>query len=401
MKVGIVNAGGLCPGINNVIYDLVYSLEHLYQIHDIYGIQFGYSGFLKYNMLKMNTNNVEGIQHESGSLLGTSRGTLDVEKVASRIMDHDINQLYVIGGDGTHKGAHKLCEYFEKNASDYDFSLVCIPKTIDNDLSIIDKSFGFESAVDKAKDAIINAYTEARDTEKGLGIVKVMGRNCGWIASSASLASYNVDVCLIPEYGFDFEKVANYIDFVMNTKGFCVIVIAEGVTCKEFIDGDEEDIGLFFKKHYVNNTDYCVKYIDPTYQIRALPANTSDSIYCKMLAQSAVHAAMGGYTDCTVGLVNNSMCLIPLSEIVKKKNMSLKAFGSLYYNRLYSLIYDEFTFCLISSSAHSPWYSSASDAIFFSLYSFSGGGGGDANIFLNLSLFGCIIILVRIQQVCP
>jgi 6-phosphofructokinase 1 len=319
MKVGIVNAGGLCPGINNVIYDLVYSLEHLYRIDDIYGIQFGYSGFLKYNMLKMNTNNVEGIQHESGSFLGTSRGTLDVEKVASRIMDHDINQLYVIGGDGTHKGAHKLCEYFETNASEYDFSLVCIPKTIDNDISIIDKSFGFETAVDKAKDAIINAYTEARDTEKGLGIVKVMGRNCGWIASSACIASYNVDVCLIPEYGFDFEKVTNYIDFVMNTKGFCVIVIAEGVTCKESSGSDEEDIGLFFKKHYVNNTDYCVKYIDPTYQIRALPANTSDSIYCKMLAQSAVHAAMGGYTDCTIGLVNNSMCLIPLSEIVTKK----------------------------------------------------------------------------------
>lgn len=336
LKVGIVNAGGLCPGINNVIYDLVCSLEHLYDVKEIYGIQYGYSGFLKYNMIELDSNAVDGIQHESGSMLGTSRGELDVDKVASRIMDHKINQLYVIGGDGTHKGAYKICKYFEENNSEYDLSLICIPKTIDNDLSIIDKSFGYDTAVDKAKDAIINAYCEARDTENGFGIVKVMGRNCGWIALSASLASYNVDVCLIPEYRFNLKKLENYVQFVMSTKGYCVLVVAEGVTCDE---SDEDDIGIFFKKHFTNNTDYCIKYIDPTYQIRALSANTSDSIYCKLLAQSAVHSAMNGYSECTVGLVNNKLCVIPLSEITKEKKYVTE---SMWYRLLQSTLQPNF-----------------------------------------------------------
>ena len=200
LKIAIVNAGGLCPGLNNVIYDLVYSLEKLYNVHNIYGIKNGYSGFIKHNMLKLDINGIEGIQHDSGSILGTSRGKLSPGKIASTIIDHKINQLYIIGGDGTHRGAYELCQYFDDYWSTYDLSVMCIPKTIDNDIPVIDKSFGYETAVDKAKYAIMSAYCEARDTEYGLGIVKLMGRSCGWIALAASLASYNVDICLIPEY---------------------------------------------------------------------------------------------------------------------------------------------------------------------------------------------------------
>ena len=182
------------------------------------------------------------------------------------------------------------------------------------EIPIIDKSFGYETAVDKAKYAIMSAYTEAKDTEHGLGIVKLMGRSCGWIALAASLASYNVDICLIPEYEFNIDKVDKYIEHVMNEKDYCVIVVAEGVK----IGDSEDDIGIFLKTRYEN--DYCVKYIDPTYQIRALPANTSDSIYCKLLAQSAVHAVMNGYSESTIGLVNNKLCVIPLDEIVNETN---------------------------------------------------------------------------------
>lgn len=314
LKIAILNAGGLCPGLNNVIYDLVYSLENLYNVDNIYGVKNGYSGFLKHNMIKLNIDNIEGIQHDSGSILGTSRGKLDVNKIASTIIDHKINQLYIIGGDGTHRGAYELCKYFFEYSSSYDLSVMCIPKTIDNDIPIIDKSFGYETAVDKAKYAIMSAYTEAKDTEHGLGIVKLMGRSCGWIALAASLASYNVDICLIPEYEFNIDKVDKYIEHVMNEKDYCVIVVAEGVK----IGDSEDDIGIFLKTRYEN--DYCVKYIDPTYQIRALPANTSDSIYCKLLAQSAVHAVMNGYSESTIGLVNNKLCVIPLDEIVNETN---------------------------------------------------------------------------------
>lgn len=312
INVAIMNAGGLCPGINNVIYDLVYSLEKLYNVKKINGIQNGWSGFMKYNMVDLNIDQIEGIQHKSGSILGTSRNTLDIVKIFSAIVDHKINQLYVIGGDGTHKFAHKIHEYFQEYLPYYDLSIVCIPKTIDNDIPIIDKSFGFDTAVDEAKSAIMSAYYEAKDTENAIGIVKLMGRNSGWIANFASLASYNVDVCLIPEYGFNVSKLKKYVHSIMRKKGFCVIVVAEGVTIPEI--PKNSDIGIYIKSLFQD--EYCVKYIDPTYLIRALPANTSDSIYCKMLAQSAVHTMMNGYSDCSVGFINNKLCVIPLEEIV-------------------------------------------------------------------------------------
>jgi 6-phosphofructokinase 1 len=307
-KVAIVNAGGLCPGINNVIYDLVYSLEKLYNVNDIYGIQYGFTGISKYNMLELCVKDVENIQHDRGSFLGTSRGVLDAKKVSVLLDDHKINQLYVIGGDGSHKGAYELTKHT-------DISIICIPKTIDNDLPVIDRSFGFHTATERAKEFIMAAYSEAKDTEYGLGIVKLMGRNCGWIALSASMASYNVDVCLIPEYEFKMDSLKSYLTNVMNEKGYCVLVIAEGISVPGY---ENEDIGLYFKQVFENI--YNVKYIDPTYLIRAYPANTSDTLYCKMLAQSAVHAGMSGYSGITVGHVDNNMCIIPLEDVINKKN---------------------------------------------------------------------------------
>tara|TARA_Y100000389_G_scaffold201216_1_gene243337 strand:- start:2585 stop:3778 length:1194 start_codon:yes stop_codon:yes gene_type:complete len=306
-NVAIVNAGGLCPGINNVLYDLVYTLEKLYNINTIYGIQNGFTGLGKYNMLELSVEDIEGIQHDSGSLLGTSRGVLDVEKFSLLMNDNRINQLYVIGGNGTHKGAFELSKHT-------DVSIVCIPKTIDNDFPIIDKSFGYETAVEQARQCIMSAYYEAKDTENGLGIVKLMGRHCGWIALNACLSSYNVDICLIPEYPYQTEKLIEYVKYVMQNKGFCLIVVAEGVQSK----GEQNDIGLHLRELFHNT--YCVKYIDPTYIIRSIPANTSDCLYCKLLAQSAVHAGMSGYTGCTVGYVNNKLCIIPLDEITSKTN---------------------------------------------------------------------------------
>ena len=317
----IVNAGGLCPGINNVIYDLVFTLEKLYNVNHIYGIRNGYTGLNKYNMLALSVDSIEGIQYESGSLLGTSRGHVDPAKLSDMLEDHGIDQLYVIGGDGSHKGA------FELNKVS-DVSVVCVPKTIDNDIPIIDRSFGYNTSVDVAKQSIMSAYYEAKDTENAIGIVKLMGRSCGWIALSACLSSYNVDVCLIPEYGFRISKLKQYVIDKVRAKGYCLIVVAEGVRIVEGIDcvkaakdsSDDSriDSGLYLKQIF--QEDYCVKYIDPTYMIRSVPANTSDSLYCKLLAQSAVHTAMSGYTGCTVGHVNNKLCVIPLDEITSRTN---------------------------------------------------------------------------------
>ena len=305
-NVAIVNTGELCPGINNVLYDLVYTLEKLYNIKNIYGIRNGFTGLGKYNMLELCVEDIESIQHDGGSLLGTSNGALDVEKFSVLMNDHNINQLYVIGGSRTHKSAYELSKHT-------DVSIVCIPKTINNDLPIIDKSFGYETVVEQAKKSIMSAYYEAKDTENGLSIVKLMGREVGWIALSACLSSYNVDVCLIPEYPYQTEKLMKYVNSVMRKKGFCLIVVAEGCAEEEQID-----IGIHMKELF--HDIYSVKYVDLTYIIRSVPANTSDCLYCKLLAQSAVHAAMSGYSGCTIGLVNNQLCIIPLDEITSDIN---------------------------------------------------------------------------------
>lgn len=308
-NVAILNAGGLCPGINNVIYDLVHTLENLYGISNIYGIQNGFTGVYTYNMLPLSMESIEGIQHESGSYLGTSRGEMQSEKIIEYLKMRNIHQLYIIGGDGTHAGSNELSKLTKS-----DISVACLPKTIDNDLPIIDKSFGFDTSVEEAKKCVICAYSEAKCTENSIGIVKLMGRNCGWIALYASLTSYNVDVCLIPEYPANIEKVEQYVKDVMSKKKHCMIVVAEGVG-KHYTD----DIGLYLKELF-SKQGYCVKYIDPTYMIRSIPANTHDVIYCKLLAQSAVHACMNGYSGFTVGKINNRMCIIPLQEIVENTN---------------------------------------------------------------------------------
>ena len=305
-NVAILNAGGLCPGINNIVYDLVYSLENLYNVQNIYGIRNGYTGIYKYNMLNLSVDLIEGIQHSSGSFLGTSRGSIDPIKIVDYIERRNISQLYVIGGDGTHRGAFELAKYT-------DISIACLPKTIDNDLPIIDKSFGFETAIQEAKNVVMSAYTEIISTDNCVGLVKLMGRNCGWIALYAALSSYNVDICLIPEYPTDEKKFFDYLEEVVNRKGSCLVVLAEGVEMN-----NSEDIGIYLKNKI--SEKYHVKYLDPTYMIRAVQANAIDSIYCKLLAQSAVHACMSGYNHFTVGHVNNKMSVIPLKEIVENTN---------------------------------------------------------------------------------
>ena len=308
-NVAIVTAGGLCPGINNVIYDLVHTLDKLYGIKNIYGIQNGFKGVYTYNMIELSTESIEGIQYENGSYLGTSRGELQADTIIEYLKMRNIHQLYIVGGDGTHRGSNELAK-LTKN----DISIACLPKTIDNDLPIIDKSFGFDTAVEEAKKCVISAHSEAKCTENSIGIVKLMGRHCGWIALYASLTSYNVDVCLIPEYPADIEKVEQYVKEVTSKKNYCMIVVAEGVG-KKYTD----DIGLYLKALF-SKQGYCVKYIDPTYMVRSIPANAHDVIYCKLLAQSAVHACMNGYSGFTVGKINNKMCIVPLKEIVENTN---------------------------------------------------------------------------------
>lgn len=340
VRACIVTCGGLCPGINTVIREIVCGLNYMYGVDDILGIQGGYRGFYSKNTIKLTPKVVNDIHKRGGTFLQTSRGGHDTNKIVDNIQDRGINQVYIIGGDGTQKGAAAIYKEVEKRG--LRVAVAGIPKTIDNDIVVIDKSFGFDTAVEEAQRAINAAHVEVESVENGVGIVKLMGRYSGFIAMHATLASRDVDCCLIPESPFYLEGLGGLFEFVeqrLKENGHIVIVLAEGAgqdyvaqSMRAFDEKDASgnrlllDSGLWLtqkiKDHFTNVQKMAInmKYIDPTYMIRAIPSNASDNIYCTLLAQSAVHGAMAGYTGFTVGPVNSRHAYIPISRVTETQN---------------------------------------------------------------------------------
>ncbi|CAI6005668.1 unnamed protein product [Closterium sp. NIES-65] len=420
VRAAIVTCGGLCPGINTVIRELVWGLWFQYGVRDILGIDGGYRGIYSRNVVSLNPKVVNDIHKRGGTFLGTSRGGHEVNKIVNALEDRGINQIYVIGGDGTQRGAEKIHE--EIAARGLKVTVAGIPKTIDNDLALIDKSFGFDTAVEEAQRAINAAHVEASSVHNGVGLVKLMGRFCGQIAMHATLASRDVDCCLIPEVPFHLEGDGGLFEFLkrrLRESGHAVLVVAEGAgqdIMAEALDlqlspsgssssshspfsssfaasapfpsasspsahagmggggggmgmgmgmdgmggggtaavtaaavaaaaggmvtaaggarrglTDESgnarlmDIGLWLsqqiKAHFAKSRiELNLKYIDPTYMIRAVPANASDNIYCTLLAHSAIHGAMAGFTGFTVGPINGRHAYIPIKCVSEKSN---------------------------------------------------------------------------------
>lgn len=341
VRACVVTCGGLCPGINTVIREIVCGLNYMYGVDDILGIEGGYRGFYSKNTLQLTPKVVNDIHKRGGTFLRTSRGGHDTQKIVDNIQDRGINQVYIIGGDGTQKGAALIYQEVEKRG--LQVAVAGIPKTIDNDIAVIDKSFGFDTAVEEAQRAINAAHVEVESVENGVGVVKLMGRYSGFIAMFATLASRDVDCCLIPESPFYLEGKGGLFEFVeqrLKENGHVVIVLAEGAG-QEYVaqsmhtvnERDASgnrlllDVGLWLsqqiKDHFtkVQKMAINMKYIDPTYMIRAIPSNASDNIYCTLLAQSAVHGAMAGYTGFTVGPVNSRHAYIPISRVTETQNI--------------------------------------------------------------------------------
>lgn len=328
----IVTCGGLCPGLNTVIRELVCSLDYLYGVKRVFGIEGGYKGFYSRNIIPLTPRSVNNIHKRGGTVLGTSRGGSVTSKIVDSIQDRGINQVYIIGGDGTQRGASVI--YQEVRRRGLKTAVVGIPKTIDNDIPVIDRSFGFDTAVEEAQRAINAAHVEAESVENGIGLVKLMGRDSGFIAMYATLANRDVDCCLIPESPFYLEGPGGLYEFIeerIRANGHMVIVIAEGAgeTLDERDDSGNKlfkDVGLWMShkiKDYFaepKRMQITLKYIDPTYMIRAVPSNASDNVYCAILAQSAIHGAMAGYTGFTVGTVNGRNCYIPFYRIIEAQN---------------------------------------------------------------------------------
>jgi len=299
-KAAIVTCGGLCPGLNDVIRTIVMEFHYRYNVDKIIGIRYGYEGLIpSYNhpYIELNPENVEDIHLHGGSILGSSRGDHDATEMVNTLERLNINILFCTGGDGTLKGAQLIYEEVTKRG--LKISIVGVPKTIDNDIKYIEKSFGFETAFSKASEIIADAHNEAKGYFNGITILKLMGRDSGFIAAHATLAMQEVNFVLIPEMGeFELEGEKGFLNILkkrIEYKHHAMIVIAEGAGQHLFDNRDIEkdssgnikpnDIGVFLKNKIINffkeqNIPISMKYIDPSYIIRSSPANPSDSKYC-------------------------------------------------------------------------------------------------------------------------
>ncbi|CAN0147665.1 unnamed protein product [Ectocarpus sp. 6 AP-2014] len=345
VRGAIVTCGGLCPGLNSVVHHLVETMLLTYKADKVYGIRGGFAGFYDEATpaVELTSEGVEFLQHQPGSVLGSSRGGFDLDKIIKFLVDNKVNQLYIIGGDGTHRGALRIAS--ECMQRGLNVSVTGIPKTIDNDLDIIDRSFGFLTAVESAQAAIQAATTEAKcNLPNGIGVVKLMGRSAGYIAAYATMASGDVDLCLVPESPIVLEGPSGCIPHLMKRveeKGYAVVVVAEGAGEELLGESTAKDasgnkrlpaIGKFMKgaiedAYHAEDKICNVKYIDPSYMIRSVAATAFDQIYCMQLAQNAVHGAMAGYTAFSAGVVNNRTVYIPITELVENSPRCLNMHG--------------------------------------------------------------------------
>jgi 6-phosphofructokinase 1 len=335
LRCGIVTCGGLCPGLNNVVRGLVLELVQGYGVNQVLGFRYGYAGLVRksgHGPVRLTPTVVSDIHQQGGTALGTSRGNQDPKEMVDRLEELEIGVLFVVGGDGTFRGAMALTAEIARRGRD--IGVIGIPKTIDNDIHFIDRSFGFETAFSAAVDVIQSAHVEATGAANGIGVVKLMGRHSGFIACHAAVASTDVDLVLIPEVPIRLEGPGGLYDYVMSRldeQSHAVIVVAEGAgqelfgppssngTAQTDASGNAKlaDIGVmlrdkitdYFKKKRVDAT---LKYIDPSYHIRSVPASPADSVYCWNMARHAVHAALAGNTNMLIGRWHGRFVHVPI-----------------------------------------------------------------------------------------
>jgi len=327
LACGIVTCGGLCPGLNDVIRAVVLSLHYHYGVRTIHGFRYGFQGIVaqrSHEPIALTPDVVNRIDDMGGSFLGSSRGPQAPAAMVDGLEGLGIRILFAIGGDGTLRGAHAICEEIGRRG--LPISVVAVPKTIDNDISFIQQTFGFETAVSEARRATYAANAEAEAAQDGIGLVKLMGRDSGFIAAYSVLVDGQVNFCLVPEVPFTLDRLFTALEERLERRGHAVIVVAEGAGQDLFARRDERDasgnvrhsdIGAFLReritRHFEGRRPVTLKYIDPSYAIRSVPATAHDAAFCLMLGHHAVHAAMSGRTDMVVGFWNHQFTHIPIA----------------------------------------------------------------------------------------
>lgn len=336
-KCAVVTCGGLCPGINDVIRAIVMTAHHSYGVASVLGIRYGLQGFIPeygHSLMELTPDTVASIHEFGGTVLASSRGPQKPEEIVDALERMNVSILFLIGGDGTMQATLKIQE--EVARRNLKLSVIGIPKTIDNDINFVPRSFGFDTAVEKATEAIRCAHTEALGAPNGIGMVKLMGRESGFIAAQATLALKDVNFVLIPEEPFELHGPQGFLQALrtrLKNRGHAVIVVAEGAGQDLLAASSETDasgnpvlrdicgllrreIDISFK---AQDMDYTLKYIDPSYIIRSITANSNDRVYCGFLGQNAVHAAMAGKTGMVVSKLHGHYVHLPLGLVAGKR----------------------------------------------------------------------------------
>lgn len=340
-RAAVVTSGGLCPGINDVVRSIVLTLVFHYGASEILGIRYGLRGFVDKveTPIRLTPEEVKYVHLQGGSFLASSRGAPPVEEIVRFLDRQAIQLLFLIGGDGTQKAVAAIDRGVQE--AGLKTAVIGIPKTIDNDILYVDQTFGFSTAVSRAREAIHAAHAEAQGAYNGVGLVRLMGRDSGFIAAQAALASGEANFVLIPEVPFDLDGPEGFLAVLhrrLLARRHALVVVAEGAG-QRYLAAEAEkrgrdasgnqrlgDIGRYLRgriEGYFRERDLpvTVKYIDPGYVIRSAPANASDATYCQRLGQNAVHAAMAGRTGMMVGRIHGEQVHVPVHEVTRGRKL--------------------------------------------------------------------------------
>jgi 6-phosphofructokinase 1 len=333
-RAGIVTCGGLCPGLNNVIRSLFLELHYGYGVAEVLGFRGGYSGLdpaCGVEPIPITPHVVDGIHQQGGTILESSRGPVDVSRAVDNLIARQVHMLFTVGGDGTQRGANDL--YQEARKRGHALSVVGVPKTIDNDVSFVSRTFGFFSAIEEAARVLDCAHTEARSVPNGISLVKLMGRHAGFVTAGAVVANQDVNFALIPEVPFKLEAFLVALRKRMDEKSHAVIAVAEGAG-QNLLEGDGadrdasgnvklKDIGPFLceqiKSYFkAEGMPVVIRYFDPSYQVRSRPANCEDALLCDLFARNAAHAAMAGKTGLVIGFLHERFIHVPIELLATR-----------------------------------------------------------------------------------
>ena len=348
-RAGIVTCGGLCPGMNTVIRSAFLEMHHIYGVKEVLGFRDGYQGLDPASGLEpivLNPDLVDDIHKEGGTVLGTSRGPVDISRAVDNLIKRGVNILFVVGGDGTQRGGYKLFQEAQKRG--HALAVVGIPKTVDNDVPYVSRTFGYQTAVEEATRVITCAHTEVHSVQNGIALVKLMGRHAGFIAAAATVSSQEVNFCLIPEIPFTLEGAGGFLNALKKRtlkRAHAVIVVAEGAGQDLLENKGEErdasgnvklrDIGLFLREKIesyfrAEKIPMVMRYLEPSYIIRSVPADAEDAILCDQYARHAVHAAMAGKTGLVIGLLHDHFIHVPI-EMLAKQEKRVDPNGSIWH----------------------------------------------------------------------